>query len=143
MIIQKFFQKIKEMIKNIRVLPYEKRLFILRVSLVSVALVLLILWIGIFKNEVSSNHPLATNEIKAEEKIQSLSKLEIFKKGLYLTYNEHFLPILKILSEGLSGFFSLIVKVVIKLFNITTFVFHQIFIQYKSYAQLIHYIFIR
>jgi len=142
MIVRKIFQKIKEIIEKARALPYEKRLALLQISLISSGLILVILWFGIFKSEISSTHPLAVNEIQ-EEKVQNVSRWEIFKKGLYLAYSENFLPFLKKLGEGLADVFGLMVELVIKIFNITSYALRTIFFQYKSYAQLIHYIFIR
>jgi hypothetical protein len=142
MIVRKIFQKIKEIIEKARALPYEKRLALLQISLISSGLILVILWFGIFKSEISSTHPLAVNEVQ-EEKVQNVSRWEIFKKGLYLAYSESFLPLLKKLGEGLADVFGLMVELVIKIFNITSYALRTIFFQYKSYAQLIHYIFIR
>lgn len=129
----KTLKKIKNLLHFIQSLPHEKRLYLLQVSLIVISLIGFLVWMSIFKNQVSDN------KIALEEqKNVTPSKLDIFKRGIYAAYQDSLLPALKKTSQILLSLFSFSVQVVIEVFNFTSHLTQQIFIQYKAYAQLVY-----
>ena len=142
MIVKDLITKINKFFQQLRSLPYEKRNYLLQVSLVVVALLLLIGWFGILKYHLSENSPI-TKETENVQPAKSITKWGIFKQGAYLAYQEHVLPLFSKIGYVLSNIFSLAVQLVIKIFNVGSYALERLFSQYKAYAQLIHYIFVR
>lgn len=133
----KVIKKIKNFFVFLQSLPYEKRLYLLQISLVVVGLIGFLAWISIFSHQVSENR------IALEEQNKTVpSKIDVFKKGIYAVYQDSLLPFLKQISQVLLSFFSFSVQVVIRIFNFASHLAQQILIQYKAYAQLIqHFLF--
>lgn len=132
----KIIQRIKNLIHFLQSLPYEKRVYLLQISLIVVVLIGFLVWMSVFKSEVSNN------KVALEEKKDvTPSKLDIFKKGIYLSYQDVLLPALKKASEVFISLFSFSVQIVIRVFNFTSHLAQQILVQYKAYAQLIYQVF--
>jgi len=135
----KLKDKSNKIINDLRSQPYQKRLLILRISLVVVLCLLLAWWFYILKNSITENPTISSDKVEEnnKEKSEGVSRWEIFVKGATIIYQNNILPFLKKVGDIALSLFSDIVGIVIKISQAIYYVYNQIAIQFKAYVELI------
>jgi len=133
--LNKIKAKASQNIHYLRSQPYQKRMAILRGSLIVIICFLLVGWVFMVKNNVAE-HPV-TSTTQATEKTEEPSHLTIFRNGLNVIYRDYLRPFLSAIGGGLLKVFSQFVGLVIQITQSISSGVHQLVIQYKSYAELI------
>ncbi len=138
-------EKYSAFIKNLRSQPYERRVWLLQISLIIVLCLLLIWWIFILKNTINKSQTtfnteqaVVENNIKKENKI---SQWDIFKNGLSIIYQNDFKPFFQKIGKVALEIFSVIVGIVIKISQGIDYIFTQLTTQFKAYGELIYSLF--
>ncbi len=137
----KLKDKSNKIIYDLRSQPYQKRLLILRISLVVVLCLLLAWWFYILKNSITENPSPSISSDKIEEnnkkKNEEVSHWEVFTKGASIVYQNNILPVFKKVGDIALSLFSDIVGIVIEISQAIFYVVNQITIQFKAYIELI------
>jgi len=133
--LNKIKEKANQNIHYLRSQPYQKRMAILRGSLIVIICFLLVGWVFMVKNNVAEHPVNSTNQTTA--KVEAPSHLAIFRSGLNVIYHNYLHPFLSVIGDGLLKVFSQFVGLVIQITQSISSGVHQLVIQYKSYAELI------
>jgi hypothetical protein len=135
----KLKDKSNKIIDDLRSQPYQKRLLILRISLVVVLCLLLAWWFYILKNSITENPSISSDKIEEnnKKKNEEVSHWEVFTKGALIIYQNNILPFFKKVGDIVLSLFSNIVGIVIEISQAIFYVVNQITIQFKAYIELI------
>ncbi len=133
--IKKILIKINNAITFLRSLPYQKRAYLFKISILTTGLILFVVWMMMLPSQITSS--MKVEKQTTEVNNQSVGKWAVLKRGVYAFYQDDILPLLKKTSDIFITVFSASVKGVIALYNTTSRIIHPLVVQYKAYAQLI------